>query len=131
MSITLTGDKVIERRLKKLPVNIQRNLARKSLRKALSFVRKDARNVVPVDSGRLKKAITTKVSLRRNGDMTGRVYVKYRGKGAAPYAHLVEWGGENNTSTRFMTRTFESNKDKIIAEFRNQLIANIAQVGKL
>lgn len=131
MSMTLTGDKVIERRLKKLPANVQRNLARKSLRKALSFVRKDARDVVPIKSKQLKKAIKTKVSLKRNGDMTGSVYVKYKGKGGAPYAHMVEWGGENNRSTRFMTRTFEANKDKIIAEFRNQLIANIAQVGKL
>lgn len=131
MSMTLTGDKAIERRLKKLPANVQRNLARKSLRKALSFVRKDAREVVPVQSRQLRKAIKTKVSLRRNGDMTGSVFVKYKGKGGAPYAHMIEWGGANNVSSRFMTRTFEANKDKIIAEFRNQLIANIAKVGTL
>ena len=131
MSMTLTGDKVIERRLKKLPKNVQRNLARKSLRKALSFVRKDAKSIVTVDTGRLKKAIATKVSIKRNGYMTGSVYVRYSGKFAAPYAHLVEWGGENNTKTRFMTRTFEANKDKIIAEFRDQLIANIAKAGAL
>ena len=131
MSITLTGDKVIERRLKKLPANVQRNLARKSLRKALSFVRKDARAVVPVQSKQLRKAIKTKVSLKRNGDMTGSVFVKYKGKGGAPYAHMIEWGGANNGSSRFMTRTFEANKDKIIAEFRDQLIANIAKAGAL
>ena len=131
MSMTLTGDKVIERRLKKLPANVQRNLARKSLRKALSFVRKDARAVVPVQSKQLRKAIKTKVSLKRNGDMTGSVFVKYKGKGGAPYAHMIEWGGANNGSSRFMTRTFEANKDKIIAEFRDQLIANIAKAGAL
>lgn len=131
MSMTLTGDKVIERRLKKLPANVQRNLARKSLRKALSFVRKDARSVVPVQSKQLRKAIKTKVSLKRNGDMTGSVFVKYKGKGGAPYAHMIEWGGANNESSRFMTRTFEANKDKIIAEFRDQLIANIAKAGAL
>jgi HK97 gp10 family phage protein len=131
MSVTLTGDKAIERRLKKLPANVQRNLARKSLRKAMALLRKDARETVIVKSARLKKAIKTKVSLKRNGEMTGKVFVKTKGKGAAPYAHLVEWGGQNNSSTRFMTRVFEANKDKVIAEFRNQLIANIKQVGTL
>ena len=131
MSVTLTGDKAIERRLKKLPANVQRNLARKSLRKAMGILRKDAREKVIVKTGRLKKAIKTKVSLKANGDMTGRVFVKYKGKGAAPYAHLVEWGGPNNTSTRFMTRVFEANKEKVIAEFRKQLIENIKQVGTL
>jgi len=131
MSMTLTGDKVIERRLKKLPANVQRNLARKSLRKAMGILRKDAREKVTVLTGRLKKAIKTKVSLKANGDMTGRVFVKYKGKGAAPYAHLVEWGGPNNNKTRFMTRVYEANKEKVIAEFRQQLIENIKQVGTL
>jgi HK97 gp10 family phage protein len=131
MSMTLTGDKVIERRLKKLPAKVQRNLARKSLRKAMALLRKDARATVVVKTAQLKKAIKSKVSIRANGNMTGRVFVKYKGKGAAPYAHLVEWGGENNTSTRFMTRVFEANKEKVIKEFRNQLIASIALVGKL
>jgi len=131
VSMTLTGDKVIERRLKKLPANVQRNLARKSLRKALASVRKEARETAPVWSKRLRKAIKTKVSLKRNGDMNGSVFVKYRGKGGAPYAHMVEWGGEKNSSTRFMTRTFEHQKDKIIAQFRDELIKNIAGVAKL
>ena len=97
----------------------------------MALLRKDARETVIVKSGTLKKAIKTKVSLKRNGEMTGKVFVKTKGKGAAPYAHLVEWGGQNNSSTRFMTRVFEANKDKVIAEFRNQLIANIKQVGTL
>ena len=131
MSVTLTGDKAIERRLKKLPAKVQRNLARKSLRKAMALLRKDARATVVVKTAQLKKAIKSKVSIRANGNMTGRVFVKYKGKGAAPYAHLVEWGGENNTSTRFMTRVFEANKEKVIEEFRRELIASIALVGKL
>ena len=131
MSMTLTGDKVLERRLKKLPANIQRNLARKSLRKALSFVRKDARELVPVWSKNLKKAIKTKVSLKRNGEMTGRVFIKTRGKGGAPYAHMVEWGSVKNSSSRFMTISFEKNREKIIADFRSELKLNIEKAGTL
>ena len=131
MSMTLTGNKAIERRLKKLPAKVQRNLARKSMRKALASFRKKAREIVPVQTKQLKKAIKTKVSLRRDGTMTGRVFVKYKGKGAAPYAHLVEWGGPSNTPSRFMTRTFEANKEEVIADFRRVLIEEITKVGKL
>jgi len=132
VSMTLTGNKVIEKRLKKLPTNIQRNLSRKSMRKALALLRKDARGRAPVLSGRLRKAIKTKVSLRRSGDMIGRVFVKYKGKGAAPHAHLVEWGGINNeTPTRFMTRTMEANKEKVVSEFRKILIQEIEKVSIL
>jgi len=130
VSMTLTGNKAIERRLKKLPGNIQRNLSRKSMRKALALLRKDAKTRAPRRTGRLRKAIKTRVSLRGSGDMTGRVFVKYKGKGAAPYAHLVEWGGINNVSpTRFMTITMEANKEKVIAEFRKILIQEIAKVA--
>jgi HK97 gp10 family phage protein len=131
MSMTLTGDKALERRLKKLPANIQRNLARKSLRKALTIVRTEARLHAPVMSKNLRKAIKTKVSLRRDGTMTGKVFIKTKGKGGAPYAHLVEWGGKNNSASRFMTRTFEAKKDEVIAAFRDELKKNIAMAGKL
>ena len=128
MSMTLTGDKALERRLKKLPANIQRNLARKSLRKALTIVRTEARNTAPVWSKKLRKAIKTKVSLKKDGTMT--VFVQYSGKKGAPYAHLVEWGGENNSPSRFMTRTFESKKDEVIAAFRDELKKNILEAGR-
>jgi len=130
MKITLTGDKALERKLKKLPANIQRNLARKSLRKALASFRKKAREIVVVRSKRLRKAISTKVSLKRSGIMTGRVYVKTKGTKGAPYAHLVEWGGEKNTATRFMTKTFEANKEEVISEFRKVLKEEILKAGK-
>lgn len=131
MSVTMTGDKAIERRLKKLPNNIQRNLARKSLRKALTIFRKDARDFVPTLTKRLRKSVKTKVSLKSSGEMTGRVFIKTRGKGGAPYAHLIEWGGSNNSSSRFMTRSFESNKERVIAEFRKVLIEEVLKAGKL
>mgnify|MGYP003657152461 CR=1 FL=1 len=130
MSMTLTGDKALERRLKQLSANVQRNLARKSLRKALTIVRKEARDTVPVWSKKLRKAIKTKVSLKRDGTMKGRVFVQYSGTKGAPYAHLVEWGGENNSPSRFMTRTFESKKDEVIAAFRDELKKNILEAGR-
>ena len=121
-SLSLTGEKELERKLKKLPAKVQRNIVRKGMRKGLALLRKEARSLAPVDSGRLKKAIKTKVSLRSSGDITGRLFVKYKGKGAAPYAHLIEWGDAGKIRpTRFMTRTLEANADNAINQFRKSL----------
>ena len=89
MTMTLTGDKVLERRLKKLPANVQRNLARKSMRKALNNLKKEAKETAPVRTGRLKKSITTKVSMRSSGIFEGRLYSRSRGKLGAPHSNLV------------------------------------------
>ena len=129
--ITLTGDKALEKKLKRLPANVQRNLARKAMRKGLADMRTEARSLAPVKTGRLKKAIKTKVSLKSSGDMTGRVFIKTKGKGGAPYAHLVEWGSDmtGQTPYRFMTRTFEKRKGEFIAIFRRELKAQILKAG--
>ena len=131
MSMTLTGDKVLERRLKKLPANVQRNLAKKSLRKALNNLKKEAKASVPVRTGRLKKSLITKISMKGSGEMNGRVYARTRGKLGAPHAHLVEWGGPNNEPSRFMTTVFERNKQNVIDEFRKVLKEEILKAGKL
>lgn len=110
--------KAMDKSLKKLSAEFQRNVARKAMRKGLSTLRKAAREKAPKDTGRLRKAIKTKVSLRPNGEIIGRVFVKTKGKGAAPYSHLVEWGGEKNTPTRFMTQTFEANYKDFFEAYR-------------
>ena len=131
MSVTLTGDKVLERRLKKLPANVQRNLARKSMRRALNSLKKEAKETAPVRTGRLKKSITTKVSMRGSGIFEGRLYSRSRGKLGAPHSNLVEWGGKNNSASRFMTRVFERNKENVIDEFRRVLKEEIMKAGTL
>lgn len=131
MSVTLTGDKVLERRLKKLPANVQRNLARKSMRRALNTLKKEAKETAPVRTGRLKKSITTKVSMRRSGVFEGRLYSRSRGKLGAPHSNFVEWGGKNNRPSRFMTRVFERNKENVIDEFRKVLKEEIMKAGTL
>ena len=121
LDLDMRSVKAIDKSLKKLSAEFQRNVARKAMRKGLSKLRKAARERAPKDTGRLRKAIKTKVSLRSNGEIIGRVFVKYKGKGAAPYSHLVEWGGEKNSPSRFMTRTLEANADNAINQFRKSL----------
>ena len=126
--MTLTGDKELERVLKRLPNNVQRNLAKRSMRKAVALFRKESRKLLPVTKRKqLKKAIKTRVSLKPDGTMTGRVYTMSKGKKGAPHAHMVEWGSENNKATFFMTRTFEANKTRVIDLFSSQIRLEIAK----
>ena len=126
--MTLTGDKELEKVLKRLPNNVQRNLAKRSMRKAVALFRKESRKLLPFTKRKqLKKAIKTRVSLKPDGTMTGRVYTVSGGKKGAPHAHMVEWGSENNKPSFFMTRTFEANKTRVIDLFRSQIRLEIAK----
>ena len=126
--MTLTGDKELEKVLKRLPNNVQRNMAKRSMRKAVALFRKESRKLLPVTKrNQLKKAIKTRVSLKPDGTLTGRVYTMSKCKKGAPHAHMVEWGSVNNTGTFFMTRTFEANKTRVIDLFRSQLRLEIAK----
>lgn len=131
--ITLTGDKKLEAVLTRLPNNVQRNMARRAMRKALTMFKKEAKQVAPVKSGRLKRSLITKVKMKATGEMTGKVQAIYgRNKRAAPYAHLVEWGythisGRRVAGLYFMTRTFEKHGQSIIDTFRVELNKEIAK----
>tara|TARA_R100000655_G_scaffold99311_1_gene143114 strand:+ start:479 stop:895 length:417 start_codon:yes stop_codon:yes gene_type:complete len=102
----------LEKNLKKLPNTVQRNVMRKGMRRFLSVIRKAAKENAPVKSGRLKKSITSKVSLRRDGNITGRVFVSPK-KHRVYYGHFAEWGRHSKPqkATRFMSRAFEQYSD--------------------
>tara|TARA_R110002020_G_scaffold273792_1_gene488958 strand:+ start:6632 stop:7027 length:396 start_codon:yes stop_codon:yes gene_type:complete len=126
--MTLTGDKELEKVLKRLPNNVQRNLAKRSMRKAVALFRKESRKLLPFTKRKqLKKAIKTRVSLRPDGTLIGRVFTLSGGTKGAPHAHMVEWGSENNKPTFFMTRTFEANKERVVDLFRDQIRLEIAK----
>ena len=101
----------LEKNLKKLPFKLQRNIMRKGMRRFLSVIRKAAKENAPVRTGRLKKSIKSKVSLRRNGNITGRVFVSK--KNGVHYGHFAEWGrhAKPQKAHRFMSRAFEEYND--------------------
>ena len=129
LDLDMRSVKAIDKSLKKLSAEFQRNVARKAMRKGLSKLRKAARERAPKDTGRLRKAIKTKVSLRSNGEIIGRVFVKYKGKGAAPYAHLIEWGDAGKiTPTRFMTQTYEANFKDFYEAYRTLMLKELERI---
>ncbi len=112
---TMTGDKELDKRLKHLENNISRNIVRKAMRRFTVKIKKEAKRLAPIRTGRLKKSIVNKVSLRANGKLTGRVFISPK-KHGVHYGHFVEWGRmyPPMKTNRFMTRAFEKYNDKAL-----------------
>ena len=142
--IVMTGDKALDRKLKKMTVQFQQNATRKAMRKTLVEFRKKARSLVPVNTGRLKKSIKSKASLRRKtGMVEGKVYVDYsrKSKRYAPYAHLVEFGtGPRQVKKSkmlvgsmpaqpFMTPAFNTEKNQAIKEWIRSFRETLNKAG--
>jgi len=101
VKIFLTGDKKLDKRFKKLEKRVKVNAIRRAMRKGNKLFRLAGRSNAPVHTGRLKKAIKSKVS-KKFDVITGTTYVE-SGKGTkndAFYATMVEFG----TKTRYKTR---------------------------
>lgn len=87
-AIRIEGIDEVRAALRALPAKIERNVIRGGLRAAAKIVADEAKRLVPVRRGFLKKSI--RISSRaKNGIVT--VSVKAGGKGAR-HAHLVERG---------------------------------------
>lgn len=101
IKIYLTGDKKLDKRFKKLEKRVQVNAIRRAMRRGNKLFRLAGRSNAPIHTGRLKKAIKSKVS-KQFEVITGTTYVE-SGKGTkndAFYATMVEFG----TKTRYKTR---------------------------
>jgi len=91
----LTGNINLEKLFEQLPIKVQRNACRRAATKANKQFRDQAKANVPVMSGRLRKNIKSKVSLKR--DMViGRTGVQSKKKQGF-YANYIEYG----TVTRY------------------------------
>ena len=91
----LTGNMDLEKLFKELPVKVQRNACRRAATRANREFRNQAKANVPVMSGRLKKNIKSKVSLKRD-IVIGRTGVQSK-KEQGFYANYIEYG----TVTRY------------------------------
>ena len=112
--ISLTGDKELDKNLKLLGNAMERNIVRKGMRAFTAKIRNTARKNAPKVTGRLRKSIVNKVSMRANGLVKGTVFVS-SSKHGVHYGHFVEWGRllyRPMAAQHFMTRAFEAHNSK-------------------
>ena len=143
-TIWITGDKAVDRRLKKFTLKLQKKIFRKVVRKAAEPVLATARANVPVDSGDLKKSLKVRAMKRsrRNKNRVG-VQVGTGEKfflGDQFYAGFIELGwhtGKRRSLKRtkvepkpFLRPAHDQNKSTVRAIFQTDMKAQVEQAAK-
>ena len=91
MEINIIIDKAeqdkLEKLLKKLPIELQKNVVRRATRAAMAPVRKTIKSLINVNDGVLMKSIRIR---QKRYPRSGVIYTMVTAN--APHAHLVEFG---------------------------------------
>ena len=124
--MTLTGDKELERLLRKLPERVQTRVLKKAIRVAGKPIRKSQRDGIKKHnkSKQLQKSIGTKLVTYRHSGNTVLVvgprvgFVAENGEDAAKYALGIERGWRNRVPQPFMRRSFEQGKRTVVGDFQ-------------
>lgn len=91
LELKINGLTSLDKALSDLPLKLEQNIVRGMLRAAAVVIAGQAKQRVPKRSGRLAASIKPKAGLRYGKPMA-QVRAGGTGKGAAWYAHLVEFG---------------------------------------
>ena len=95
-------------------------------KKAAEIVLTDAKNKVPVNTGKLKASLDIKPEKRRRPTKAAyQVYSKGVSKGGVRYAFAVEGGTSKMPARPFLRPALDENKDKIKDTISDELIRGI------
>lgn len=114
----------LQRKFANMSGKMQRAVVRDSLRSAARVVEKSARQKVPVDTGRLKKSITQRVTVQ---SAVGEALIGYRKE--AFYGRFVELGTSKMAAQPFLRPALDENTDEIGRVFVQALNRTIEQRG--
>lgn len=107
-------NKALLKTLNQLPTRIQKNVMVGAIRSGANIVRDEARRLVPVDTGNLKKSIAT---IRRKGDRNTvqfSVTPSKGGKNDGWYAHFLEFGTSKMSAKPFLRPALDSKQDEVL-----------------
>lgn len=116
-------NKALIKSLNQFPKNIQKNVMVGAIRAGSNIVRDEARRLVPVDTGNLKKSIAT---IRRKGDKNTvqfSVTPSRGGRNDGWYAHFLEFGTSKMSAKPFLRPALESKQDEVL-QATKEYIAN-------
>lgn len=94
--IEIHGAAELLRQLQDLPVKIEKNISRGALRAGARVIEREAKTLVPVETGKLRDSIQVSAGAKKNGTVYAHVRAgsRQKGGGGAFYAHMVEFGTE-------------------------------------
>lgn len=113
LKFTITGAVDLERGLKELGPRIATNVSGRALRAMAKPIVQRARELVPVDTGRLKKSITTKLHRVRSGERTIDIGFK---RPTSARAHLTEYGTAHSSARPFMRPALDEQSQTALDE---------------
>jgi HK97 gp10 family phage protein len=130
MTIAMTGDKALDRKLKKLGKD-SKKAVRKASRPALKPVLQESRELAPVRTGALKKSIKIR-ALKRSRVWTGSRVTTALGKGQNQfYGGFQEYGTKRGVKARrFMGQAAERKRQQAMGIYKRELGKQIVELAK-
>lgn len=123
--IIIHGSKEMEDLFKKLPEKFQRKILRRALMLGALQVRERARQLVPVDSGDLKRSIKAR---KPKGTKRGEIR---REVGATEYyAHFVESGTKKIKAQPFLKPALDETTPKIVDRIGDAMVDFLKSLDK-
>lgn len=125
----------LETKLRELPDATAKNVLRRVARKRLEPVAQRARELAPVQSGKLRDSIGVSTKLTRRQRSKNQKFSiddieVYVGAGALPQAHMQEFGTVHNGPHPFLRPAWDAEKDKVLAGLKDDLWAEIEKAAK-
>ena len=105
--------KALIKTLQTLPKNIQNNVVVGGIRAGANVVREEARRLVPVDKGDLKKSLATIRRKAKQGEITFSVTAS-KGKHRSWHGHFVEFGTSKMVAKPFLRPALENKQDEVL-----------------
>lgn len=131
--IKIEGMDSLERKLKKLPEKIQKNIMRAAIQAGASTLAKRIKAAAPVDTGALRKSIKAKRKRGKPTEVQSDVVT------TAPHAHLIEFGhalkkgtGDKQTTigqvpaNPFFRNTLDQSRGDIVREITKKIVDRLA-----
>lgn len=114
---TLSGVAELDKALRSLGPRVATNVSARALRAMAKPIVQTARILVPVDTGILKKSITTKLGRVSGGQRTMAIGFKKGPPGGASWrAHFVEFGTAHSPAQPFMRPALDEQAHMAFAE---------------
>jgi len=124
VDITLLGAPELQAQFKLLPLKVQKKLLRQGMRKSGKLVRDEARRLVPVDSGALKKSLKVRAAPGKRGSFGIRIMTGERSElGIDPdasgyYPASVEFGSRTQPAQPYLRAAADAKREEVFSIMR-------------
>lgn len=130
-AVIITGVEEIDRKLSRFEQSVQKKAIRKATREASKVILEEAKTLVPVDTGALRKSLRVR-SLKRSRVKQGHQVQTGEGffKGETFYGGFVEYGTKRMAAREYLRRAMNSKEAETIQKFRTELGVAIDEAGR-